>query len=205
MRLVVPGLPGEGTWRPTGPLVGGRPVMYVAEVRPDVTHTSVFTTLVWMDPTALRLTLVPGAREPGGTWREPPDIQGPALRSIVAAFNGGFRKKDAHGGFYAENHAATPLRDGAASLVIGRSGTVQIGQWGRDVHMTPDTESVLQNLVLLVDHRRPVAGIDAGRSSVWGATLGNKVYVWRSAVGVDVSGGIIYAAGQDFGRAPWPT
>lgn len=196
VHLIVPGLPGEGTWRPTGPLVDGRPVMYVAEARPDAIHTSVLTTLVWLDPTALRLRLVPGAREPGGTWQQPPDIEGSALQSIVAAFNGGFRSKDSHGGFYAEHHASPPLRNGAASLVIGRSGTVDIGQWGRDVRMTPNTESVLQNLVLLIDHDRPVPGIDAGKSDQWGATLGNKVYVWRSAVGVDASGGILYAAGQ---------
>ncbi len=196
VRLIVPGLPGEGAWRPTGPLVHGRPVMYEAEARPDAIHTSVLTTLVWMDPTALRLRLVPGAREPGGTWRQRPDIEGSALRSVVAAFNGGFRAKDARGGFYAENHSSPGLRNGAASLVIGRSGTVQIGQWGRDLHMTPNTESVLQNLVLLIDHGHPASGIDAGRADQWGSTLGNKVYVWRSAIGVDASGGILYAAGH---------
>ncbi len=196
VRLVVGGLPGEGTWRPTGPLVGGHPVMYVAETRPDAVHTSVLTTLVWMDPHALRLRLIPGAREPGGTWLQPPEIEGAALRTIVAAFNGGFRVKDAHGGFYAEHRASTPLRVGAASLVIERSGTVQIGQWGRDVGMSAETEGVLQNLVLLVDHGRPVSGIDAGASRRWGSTIGNKVYVWRSAVGIDASGGILYAAGE---------
>ena len=90
----------------------------------------------------------------------------------------------------------SPLRNGAASLVITHSGAVQVGQWGRDVHLTPDTESVMQNLVLLVDHGRPVPGIDAGKSDKWGSTIGNKVYVWRSAIGVDASGGVIYAAGH---------
>jgi hypothetical protein len=195
VRLLVPGLPGEGRWRPTGPLVNGRPAMYVTEVRPDAVHTSILTTLVWMDPTALRLRLVPGAREPGGTWRQPPEIAGPALRTIVAAFNGGFRSKDAHGGFFAEHRALPALRTGAASVAIDTTGRVRLGQWGRDVDMTASTESVLQNLVLLVDHGRPVAGIDAGKTSEWGATLGNKVYVWRSAIGIDASGGVLYAAG----------
>ncbi len=195
VRLVVPGLPGEGRWRPTGPLVNGRPGMYVAEARPDAVHTSVLTTLVWVDPAALRIRLVPGAREPGGKWVQPPDVEGAALRTIVAAFNGGFRLKDAHGGFYAEHRASSPLRNGAASVAISRTGHVQIGQWGRDVHMSNDTESVLQNLVLLVDRGKPVPGIDIGKSDQWGATLGNKVYVWRSAIGVDSAGAILYAAG----------
>ncbi len=195
VRLAVGGLVGEGRWRPTGPLVNGGPAMYVADTRPDKVHTSVLTTLVWMDPSALRLRLVPGAREPGGNWRQPPDIEGSALRSIVAAFNGGFRFKDAHGGFFAEGREAVPLQNGAASLIIGRSGSVDVGQWGRDARMSPGTESVLQNLVLLVDHGRPVPGIDAGDTKQWGQTLGNRVYVWRSAVGVDASGGVLYAAG----------
>ncbi len=195
VRLVVPGLPSEGTWRPTGPLVNGHPAMYVAEARPDAVHTSVLTTLVWIDPNALRIRLIPGAREPGGKWLQPPDIEGGALQTIVAAFNGGFRLKDAHGGFYAEQHESAPLRIGAASVAIEKSGGVQIGQWGRDVRLTHDTESVLQNLVLLVDHGRPVPGIDIGKSDQWGSTLGNKVYVWRSAIGVDASGAILYAAG----------
>jgi hypothetical protein len=195
VRLVVGGLPGEGTWRPTGPLLRGRPVMYVAETRPDAIHTSVLTSVVWIDPHALRLRLIPGAREPGGTWQQPPSIEGSARRSIVAAFNGGFRLKDALGGFYAEHRASSPLRNGAASLVIGRSGTVQVGEWGRDLRLTAQTESVLQNLVLLVDRGHPVPGIDAGQSNRWGSTLGNKVYVWRSAIGVDASGGILYVAG----------
>jgi hypothetical protein len=33
-------------------------------------------------------------------------------------------------------------------------------------------------------------------SSVWGATIGNAVQVWRSAVGIDRHGNLIYAAGN---------
>ena len=45
-----------------------------------------------------------------------------------------------------------PLRAGAASFVIYVDGTATVGQWGRDVTMTPNVTSVRQNLDLLVDN-----------------------------------------------------
>ena len=45
-----------------------------------------------------------------------------------------------------------PLRTGAASFVVYRNGSSTVGQWGRDVTMTPDVVSVRQNLDLLVDN-----------------------------------------------------
>ena len=192
---IVAGLPGEGTWAPTGPLVNGKPAMYVAQVRADLIHTSVLTSIVWLDPNAFKLNIVPGEREPGGTWQHPPLVAPDERRTIVAAFNGGFRFKDAHGGFFAEGHEAVPLQDGAASLVVLKDGRVPVGQWGRDIKMSADVSSVLQNLVLLVDHGHPVPGIDAGDTHLWGSTLGNKTLVWRSAVGVTANGAILYAAG----------
>ena len=101
MPLVAsPPLPGEGQWVPTGPAVDGGPGMYVAQFRADTTYTSQITSAVWIDPTRLKVALVPGATEPGGTWPVPPMLTGAAATKAVAAFNGGFRFQDAHGGFY---------------------------------------------------------------------------------------------------------
>ena len=107
MSLVVsPALPGEGQWTPADAAVGGVPAMYVAQFRADTVYTSQITSAVWIDPTRLRVALVPGAQEPGGTWAQRPDISGVALPAVVAAFNGGFRMKDAHGGFYLDGRQA---------------------------------------------------------------------------------------------------
>jgi hypothetical protein len=43
-----------------------------------------------------------------------------------------------------------------------------------------------------VDKRRPSAALRTG--SDWGSTLGNAVQVWRSALGVDRHGNLLYAA-----------
>ena len=87
--VVTPAVAGEGAWTPTGPTVDGAPGMYVAQFRADTTFTSQITSAVWIDPTRLKVRLVPGAREPGGKWTETPYLGGPDEARAVAAFNGG--------------------------------------------------------------------------------------------------------------------
>jgi hypothetical protein len=52
-----------------------------------------------------------------------------------------------------------------------------------------------QNLPLIVDHGNPNPNLSDGPE--WGATLGNAVLVWRSGIGVDRRGDLIYAAAND--------
>ena len=169
--------------------------MFVCQFRADQSFTSQITSAVWIDTSLLRVSLVPGATEPGGVWPEPPNISGPALTTAVAAFNGGFRFQDAHGGFYLDGRQAVPLRTGAASLVIYASGKVDIGIWGSEVTMTPDVRAVLQNLVPIVDNGQPAAAATYSDHRLWGATLGANTVVARSGVGVTASGALVYVAG----------
>jgi hypothetical protein len=193
--VVAPALPGEGHWQPTGPLVGGAPAMYVAQFRADTIYTSQITTAVWIDPTRLRIDLVPGAREPGGTWTQPPYLGGVQLDRAVAAFNGGFRFQDAHGGFYLDGRTAVPLQLGSASVVLYRGGRVNVGLWGRDVGMNPGVTAVLQNLVLLVDHGQLAPTATYTDTKLWGHTLGANTVVARSGIGVTANGALLYVAG----------
>ncbi|MGH9115989.1 MAG: phosphodiester glycosidase family protein [Acidimicrobiales bacterium] len=193
--VVSPALPGEGHWQPTGPLIHGQPGMYVAQFLADTVYTSQLTTAVWIDPTLLRVRLVPGSQEPGGTWPQPPYIAGAVAAKAVAAFNGGFRMQDARGGFYLDGRMAVPLRAGAASIVIYDNGRVDIGTWGTDVSMTPHVEAVLQNLVLMVDHGQIAPDATYQDKRIWGNTLGSNTVVARSGVGVTASGALVYVAG----------
>jgi hypothetical protein len=193
--VVAPALPGEGQWRPADVLVHGVPAMYVAQFRADAVYTSQITSAVWIDPTLLRISLVPGSQEPGGTWPEPPDIEGAALQTAVAAFNGGFRMQDAHGGFYLNGRTAVPLQPGAESLVIYANGRIDIGTWGSEVSMSPSVTAVLQNLVPIVDNGQPAPDATYQDSHIWGATLGANTVVARSGVGVTASGALVYVAG----------
>ena len=189
--------PGEGQWHPIGRTVGGIPAVYAAFLRPNAVNTSEVTGVAWMDTKLLRATLYAGTSIPGTgqSWPNEAPITGVALDTLVAAFNSGFRMQDAQGGFYSNGITAVPLRTGAASLVIDSNGTPDIGAWGTDVTMTPSVVAVRQNLDLIVDNGAPVPGLNANDNYQWGATLGGKVQVWRSGLGITADGALVYVGG----------
>jgi hypothetical protein len=189
--------PNEGVWMPVGRLVGGLPAEYITFVRPDAVHTSYYVGLMWLDTTLLKATYVPGLQEPGGgpnPWGSmiPEDQRS----TVIAAFNSGFKMDSARGGVYFGGEMVRPLVDGSASLVIKNDGSVTVGMWGRDVSMTPDVATVRQNLALMIDNGQLDPALDENDAVKWGATLGNKALVWRSGVGVDKDGALIYAGGN---------
>jgi hypothetical protein len=191
-----PPLPGEGQWHPAGRLVDGTPAVYEAFLRPDAVHTSLVVGVAWMDTTLLSARLYSGSIIPGGgPYRYTAPVRPGPARSLVAAFNAGFLVGNADGGYYTQGRTIVPLRDGAASFVIYKNGSVNIGAWGSQVKMTPSVASVRQNLDLLVNNGRPAAGLNPNDNYVWGATLGAAVYVWRSAVGITANGALVYVGG----------
>lgn len=191
-------LPGEGDWSPLGQLVAERPAMYAAYIRPDSVYTSLVTGVAWIDPNLVKFALYAGVQEPGGSgWHHQAPMAAADRSGLVAAFNSGFKLKDSQGGYYAEGRTVRPLRNGAATLSISTDGVPSVGLWGRDRTMSPDVAFARQNLSLIVDNGRPVAGLDTDSVWKWGATLGNKVQVWRSGVGVTANGALLYAAGNN--------
>ena len=74
------------------------------------------------------------------------------------------------------------------------NGRVNVIDWHHGATAPPNVEFARQNLPLMVDHGRTNPEIANGE---WGATLGNAVLVWRSGVGVDRRGNLIFAAGED--------
>ena len=212
---VIP-VPAEGQWQAVGPPVGGASAVYTTQVRPDSVHTSLLAGLAWMDPQLMRFELHPGTTEPGGKWSVPSQVPIDQRLDLVAAFNSAFRLQDARGGLYLDGTTKGRLRDGAASLVLYKDGSATVGQWGRDVTMTPDVAAVRQNLDLIIDNGggapnlsgRPTAvsapgvsapGLDDNSNGAWGSTLGNKVLVWRSAICVTGSGALVYGYGDGLG------
>ncbi len=114
---------------------------------------------------------------------------------MVCAFNGGFKIRDARGGYYAEGRTVIPLVTGAASLVIRADGSATVGAWGRDVSMSPAVVAVRQNLALLVDGGRPVPGLSPTDTEAWGSTLGSVPQISRSALGITADGALVYVSG----------
>jgi hypothetical protein len=191
-------VPGEGHWLPVGRPVDSKPAVYATFLRPDPQHTRVVAGVAWMDMHLLQAVLYSGYQVPGGSGWTPAAPISAADGDLVAAFNSGFRLQDAAGsGYYSRGRTAAPIINGYASFVIYGNGTATVGQWGRDVTATPDIVSIRQNLNLIVDSGQPVPGLTDDRFQRWGATLGNKLYVWRSAVGVTADGALVYAGGKN--------
>jgi hypothetical protein len=191
-----PALPGEGQWSPAGRLVDGIPAIYTTTVRPDSIHTSYVAGIAWMDTDLLKATLYSGSQIPGGgPYSHSAPIAPSAASTLAAAFNAGFLLPQSDGGYYTDGRTIAPLRTGAASFVIYRNGTSTVGEWGRDVTMTANVVAVRQNLDLLVDGGRPATGLNAYDTTKWGNTLGNRVYVWRSGLGVTADGALVYVGG----------
>ena len=191
------GLPNEGMWQ-TVVTNKGLPAIQLTYVRPDAVHTSYYAALMWLDPKLLSGRLHEGipSADPGGTWPTPSYITPELAKTVAAAFPGGFRTNNGQvgnrGGYYDDGREAEPLRVGAASLVIYKDGTATVGQWGRDVAMSPNVRSVRQNLDLLVDGGNVNPTCSSDSSPIWGYTVGNDAYVPRTALGVRADGSLIF-------------
>ena len=198
-----PGAPtyaGEGVWQPAGRLVGGKPAVYETLLVPP--GGSERAGIAWMDTNLLSARLYSGSVSPGGgPYKYTAPVARTAASSLVAAFNGGFKMKDAHGGYYTEGRMIDPLVRGAASLVIYANGSITVGAWGSDVTMTPSVVAVRQNLFPLVVDGKPSARASTRTWRVWGGTcpcgpgLHGSEHQWRSGLGVTADGALVYVVG----------
>jgi Phosphodiester glycosidase len=178
------------TWKP-----GGSAAVYTAVLQPDPLHRSVIAGVALLRSSAVQAHLMAGTVDPPGAT-SPGRIPAATLPAVVAAFNSGLKLSAQSGGFVLDGATLRAPVDGKASLVIDDRGHVTLGQWGRDVRMTPHVRSVRQNLALIVDGGHPVNGLDRNRDVQWGDAGNQSQFTWRSAVGVTARGDVIYLAGD---------
>jgi hypothetical protein len=194
--ILQPALPGEGVWHATRQSLEREPPVLVTALRDQPEYPRVYAGLAWIDTARTSITLNPGRMEPsvelprGAT--EVPVASRPAL---LATFNSGFKLSDSKGGFVLGGHTYAAMRDGQGTIVGYANGQVDVIDWTYGATAPANVSFARQNLPLIVDERRLSPGIE--NTSEWGATVGNAVLVWRSAVGVDSYGNLIYAAGED--------
>lgn len=187
---------GEGRWVAGRLDSHGVPAIYTTFVQPDATHASVVAALAWIRSSDTVGHLVAGTTQPGGAdWPGHAQVPRVDVPSLVATFNAGWRFQDLLGGFYQSGRYSRPLQNGAGSIVIDSLGRLTVGQWGRDVSMSPQVTAVRQNLHLIVDGGAPAPGI-ADASGPWGVPRNQLQFTWRSGLGVDAHGNLIYAAGD---------
>lgn len=189
-------VPGEGQWTPIDGASAGSPGAYATLVRPDDVHTSVLDAVVWLDPHVVALRHYPGANLPGAPWDRPDHVEPGNQARLVAAFNGGFRLPDSHGGMILGGEQIAPMRTGAATLTIDTDGVPNVGVWGRDIDPAQSLDSARQNLDLIVDGGAPVPNLLTDPNRRWGFTgPANKSAVWRSGAGITADGALVWVGG----------
>jgi phosphodiester glycosidase len=186
-------LRGEGVWRPSGPAVDGRPPVLVTTFRTERDYPRIVAYVAWFDHTRTALAYYPGRYEPpSATLRGPMEVPFGQRWRLLATFNSGFIYSDGLNGDALDGHVNEPLRDGLATLVAYRNGRVEVVDWNRGPSPASDIAFARQSLPLIVDRGRLSPALND--STQWGFTLGNAVRVWRTGIGIDRRGNLIYAA-----------
>jgi hypothetical protein len=191
---IQPPLPGEGAWHATQPgFPNGAAPVQVTTFRPDPSYPRVVAGVAWIDPHRTRLALYPGLKEPsGGGPRGSAQVPQASRSRLLSVFNSGFKHVDSHGGFFTSGHLFEPFVKGQGTIVATTGGQVDVRSWTGPARPGPGTAFARQNLPLIVSAGQANPTLSDG--SKWGTTVGNAVLVWRSGLGVDRHGNLIYAA-----------
>ena len=114
---------------------------------------------------------------------------------LLATFNGGFTYADGDNGSTDNGRVNEPLKDGNATLVGYRDGRVAIVRWNGGPNAghrrrvgSPEPAPIVW------DGRLNPAFNDNPDSPQWGFTLGDVTRVWRTGVGIDRRGDLIFVA-----------
>jgi hypothetical protein len=194
--ILQPALPGEGVWHATRPALTSEPPVLETTLRNQPEYPRVLAGVAWIDAKRTTIAYNPGRLEPAVEMpRGPAEVAVSARGKLLATFNSGFKIADSGGGVVANGHTYATMRNGLATIVGYTDGHVDVIDWHYGPTAPPEVSFARQNLPLIVNEGRLSPNIE--NSSEWGATVGNAVLVWRSAVGVDRHGNLLYAAGGD--------
>ena len=189
-------LPGEGIWKPTGPPVNGAPPVLVTTFRTEVDYPRIVAYLAWFDHTRTSLAFYPGRYEPPhAAVRGPMMVPFDQRSRLLATFNSGFIHSDVNNGSTDNGRVNEPLAKGNATLLGYRDGRVAIVSWNGAANAGPNVAWARQSLPPIVWHGHLNPNLND--SSQWGFTVGNAVRVWRTGVGIDRRGNLIFAAANN--------
>ena len=192
-------LPGEGVWKPTGPSSNGGPPVLVTTFRSEVAYPQIVAYVAWFDHTRTQIGYYPGRYEPpNAAVRGPMMVPDDQRARLLATFNGGFTYTDGANGSADNGRTNEPLKDGNATLIGYRDGRIAIVNWSGGPDVGSDVAWARQSLAPIVWNGKlnPQLNNDPN-SPQWGYTLGGLTRVWRSGVGVDSRGNLIYVAAND--------
>ncbi|MGB9112496.1 MAG: phosphodiester glycosidase family protein [Acidimicrobiales bacterium] len=192
-------LPGEGIWKPTGPPVDGGPPVLVTTYRPELEYPQIVAYVAWFDHSRTALAYYPGRYEPPhAAVRGPMMVPNDQRYRLLATFNAGFIYSDGTNGSADNGLVNEPLTDGNATLIGYRNGTVAIVKWSAGSHLGPNVAWARQSLAPIVWNGQLNPTLNTNPNSPqWGYTLGGVTQVWRTGVGIDRHGNLIFVVAND--------
>jgi len=191
--LIHPALPGEGVWHAASATAGRRPPVLLATFRSDPEYPQFVAGVAWIDTGRTRLTYVPGLAEPPEIENRGPAEVPPSKRDRIAAtFNGGFPLETSNAGLVYRGETLAPMVDGIETLIEYRDGRVDVRPWEHGETIPPKVLFAKQNLPPIINEGKLNPNLSDGPE--WGATVNNAIRVWRSGLGIDRRGNLIYAA-----------
>jgi hypothetical protein len=189
-------LRGEGKWTPSGPPVKGGPPVLVTTFRTERDYPQILAYVAWFDHTRTASAYYPGTYEPpAATLRGPAEIPYSQRHRLLATFNGGFIYADGLNGDALNGVTNEPMKQGNATVVAYKNGAVNIISWKGGPTAGRNIAWARQSLPLIIDNGKLNPALSLGTE--WGYTLGNAVRVWRSGLGIDRHGNLIYVAAND--------
>jgi hypothetical protein len=192
-------LPGEGVWKRTGPSVDGKPPVLVTTYRPDPTYPQMVAYVAWFNHSLVDVGYYPGRYEPPKVSERGPSMVPYDQRyRLLATFNAGFIYSDGDNGSAVNGHTNEPFTDGNATLVGFKNGQIAIIDWHGGPNPGSNVAWARQSLAPIVWHGLLNPELNTNPDSPqWGFTVGNAVRVWRTGVGIDKEGNLIFVVAND--------
>lgn len=190
----LPYQPGEGYWYPTKIKVNGATAVYVARVRPDKIHSSVYSAIAWFDPHLLAFQQIPGTQLPEGSFDHGNGRVPAVLRNFyMAGFADGYKMDQSQGGYINKGSVVKAMVQGKATLLTYPNGNIDVVKWNNANPPTGFT-TARQNLDMMVENSKSaVLNEDQARwGQVWYGTGSGHNFVWRSGIGIRADGTVVY-------------
>lgn len=191
--ILTPAQPGEGLWTVKDSWMPGAPAVESTWFRTTPSNPSIIAYAFWMRAASTQLALYLGYEGPGPSSlnRGPEMVPLAARGRLLSTFNSGFYEKDGSAGFYTNHTLYYPMVNGLAALVEYANGSYDVMNWQGGTTPGPSIVMARQNLPLIVDHGQATAPTTNWPN--YGITLGGVPAVWRTAIGIDPHGNLIYA------------
>lgn len=192
--LIHPALPGEGVWKKAAANAGSRPPVLLTTFRSDPEYPQFVAGVAWVDSSRTELAYVPGLAEPPAplAHRGPAEVPESMRKRLVATFNGGFPLETSGAGLIYRGKVKEAMVNGVATVVGYRDGRIDVVRWHQGAGAPANVWFAKQNLPPIIDEGRLNPNLSDGPE--WGATVNNAVRVWRSGIGIDSRGNLLYAA-----------